>query len=740
MSYSGYSYQNNNYLQVYEFSREFIDVSEINGRWVSGGYGDEVGKSNHPVPEQIKAAVEGGDFRINDNYPPKENEYALIGREIDKYSVLAVATLAGDDKVRRMIAYRYFWLEKPAYQDIDGVGTLLDWWLNIEEPKFDFQWESNNSPLNYKTTYYSREESYQYFEKYKSHVQSIINQINYYPFVFQKEYAKSRNGLHYLALYLNKKYGTPIAWAWNVGWLEKPQRLTLICCSDETSYKNNSSYIQKHKRPFTDGNTNGNTHQSPSPQPNTPNSVQSRSSSQPNVPVNNQVWDNIKQCLLCIATNHVSDPNAGLQELADYIEKYPIKTWNWDRIIEQSMMDNPHQYCRTNYRALLVILGYRSVPAWLNKIETIDDDSLELQRQLLQICGDENKVKALKQLKRNMNIGIIELLEEYDSIENQPKSTINETKLPASIQKILCSKNLWSEHFHCLSQQMNQISNSIASVNSPSTSSQTQSHSRKKKQTSQLVSRLTSRFITIKNNIKLVPQKPLILGVLILVFLGVIVLREWPKYENQSSGGDTPKTEPANTQKTQNLGNYLESYIKNNDSEARENIKTSLQKLVDESTNMRKGDEYKWVKTKFINQIDLEYPSEGRNYITKVQTILNEIGYPVGKVDGQLGGQNSKMREEYYNFQNQHKQQENIDKKEIIKDSNPLNQGPTTWNALVNKLTDKQVSVTAEFLLTKIDKPSTEFNQYIQELEKCQTNPSLEYINCVNSLKNQRSK
>ena len=221
-----------NSVQVHEFSRVFVNVSFKDGKWVSGGYGDEVGKSNHPIPDPIKTAVEGGDFRIYDSYPPKENDYALIGREIDKYSVLAVATTVQDYHNRYAVAYRYFWLEKTAFQDIDGVGTLLIWWLIEGKPKFDFQWNPNNSTLNYITRYYSREETYKYFQQYQPHVQNIINNINYYPFVFQKKYAKSRNGLHYLALYLNKQYSTPIAWAWNVRWLDKPEKFSLISYAD----------------------------------------------------------------------------------------------------------------------------------------------------------------------------------------------------------------------------------------------------------------------------------------------------------------------------------------------------------------------------------------------------------------------------------------------------------------------------------------------------------------------------
>ena len=454
MSYSPYSDQQSNYLEVHEFSRGFIDVSEINGRWVSGGYGDEVGKSNHPVPEQIKAAVNQRDFRINDNYPPKENEYALIGREIDnKYSVLAVATLAGDDKVRRMIAYRYFWLEKPVSQDIDGVGTLLIWWINNEEPKFDFQWEPNHRTLNYITRYYSREESYKYFEQYKSYVQNIINKINYYPFVFQMTDANLPNGLHYLALYLNKNYGTPIAWAWNVPWLEKPQGLTLICCSDGISYKNNSKYIQKHKRILSNVNTYSNTHQPPSPQPNTPNFVgavsetvaQSRIDSQPTRTGNNQVWNKIRQCLLSIPRNPVSYSNSQLQELATYIEQYPIKDWNWDSIIDISMMNNSNQPAGTKYRALLVILGYISVPAWLDTMRNRNRESLEIQGQLVEFCRQHHHLKALKQLEDNIYVGILELLFQYKSLKNNYSSLQKCEQIKWLLKD---SNSFWANYFN----------------------------------------------------------------------------------------------------------------------------------------------------------------------------------------------------------------------------------------------------------------------------------------------------
>lgn len=55
-------------LQIHEFSREFIDIREKDGKLVSGGFGaSEIANATYPVPDKIKQAVNRGDLRINDS-------------------------------------------------------------------------------------------------------------------------------------------------------------------------------------------------------------------------------------------------------------------------------------------------------------------------------------------------------------------------------------------------------------------------------------------------------------------------------------------------------------------------------------------------------------------------------------------------------------------------------------------------------------------------------------------------
>ena len=113
-------------IQIHEFSSEFNEKRK-DGEIVSGGYKSEVGPGTIDVPRKIKEAVKRCDFEINGNYPPEGEDFALVAREIDEYSVLAVVRRIPEDGKRPVVAYRYFWLEKRQGEDIDGIGTLLIW-------------------------------------------------------------------------------------------------------------------------------------------------------------------------------------------------------------------------------------------------------------------------------------------------------------------------------------------------------------------------------------------------------------------------------------------------------------------------------------------------------------------------------------------------------------------------------------------------------------------------------------
>ena len=146
-------------LVIHQFSSGIIRPQQNKkGQWVSGGYDKEIAKaSSTDVPDKIKEAVntlsKGGwrGFGIPDAFPPQEDEFALIARELENYCVLAVANQQKDDANRRFIAYRYFWLDKQELKnknylnDFDGIATLLDYWKNKGNPQYDIKEWANDS-------------------------------------------------------------------------------------------------------------------------------------------------------------------------------------------------------------------------------------------------------------------------------------------------------------------------------------------------------------------------------------------------------------------------------------------------------------------------------------------------------------------------------------------------------------------------------------------------------------------
>ncbi|MDJ0729293.1 MAG: hypothetical protein QNJ33_04795, partial [Crocosphaera sp.] len=72
-------------VNIEEFSRKLLEPEEVNGKWVSTGFGKEIGLRTQEVPEIIENAVYNNLFRLNDNYPPAEGEIGLIAREFEQY-------------------------------------------------------------------------------------------------------------------------------------------------------------------------------------------------------------------------------------------------------------------------------------------------------------------------------------------------------------------------------------------------------------------------------------------------------------------------------------------------------------------------------------------------------------------------------------------------------------------------------------------------------------------------------
>ncbi|MEL4896856.1 hypothetical protein [Crocosphaera sp. Alani8] len=223
--------------KIYEFSRKFLEPkwSDTLNRYATTGFHKEIGWENKKVPKEIINAVDNHLLRINDNYPPSENDLALIARELQNYAILAIATRLMDDHYRPLVAYRYFWLKKPSKNDdIDGVGTLLKWWINQNNLCYQLR-PSSEHKINKKTPskllVLKNDLKQNFYEgEILKEIETKINQSHINLFIdFENlinEYKYQQ--FHTLTLILSQKYNVPLSWAYNVNKLENPEQFTLI--------------------------------------------------------------------------------------------------------------------------------------------------------------------------------------------------------------------------------------------------------------------------------------------------------------------------------------------------------------------------------------------------------------------------------------------------------------------------------------------------------------------------------
>jgi len=404
---------------IYEFSNELINTqySQKYQRYVSGGYGREVGPSNHPVPNAIQNAVNKNLFRINDNYPPEFGQIALIARDIDQYSVLAVATRESDDGNRPLVAYRYFWLDKSAGGNFDGIGTLLLWWLNNSKPQFEFKQTVAPKQL---VEVLSREQ----FDWCRPQVRQLLQQITYYPFAFliqQRDKLIQSAGLHYLALELNQRYQTPLAWAWNVSSLEAPKEFSLICCANNSAYNNVNQRLKGHKVDLV----NQAARSAPALQSAENRNHQSQERGEPSASTRNLAI-NLKESIKKIsqATNSQIEQSQ-LLKLVNILEEnlpLPNNQWDWNILNDQRIISHIGNESAMRYKALLVLLNpQEDIHSWLKNVnsqrnsDNIKAAAINVQAKLLDVCCQKNKKNAYRWFNNRIYAEIIQLLLECNS-------------------------------------------------------------------------------------------------------------------------------------------------------------------------------------------------------------------------------------------------------------------------------------------------------------------------------------
>ncbi|MDZ8105247.1 MAG: hypothetical protein RM338_06420 [Nostoc sp. DedQUE12a] len=410
-------------IPVYQFSRNFDNPhssAQHNNRWVSGGNIIDPEKKitlfNQEVPQEIRQAVLDGYFAINDSYPPAENDFALIAREIDdKYAVLAVANRQIDDRDRPTIGYKYFWLEK-TNPDIDGIGTLIFWWPY--DVKYQFDMEELNSASKPEIYHAQILNKMNFAEPWLEKIKETVNNFKYIPCtgVVKKEdweglpsYIK----LHYLSLGLSFRSDSLNAWAWNVQKLSFAENFVYILYStsadippnlykqplpdkiiitsndsqSDNSEKNSESTNQNENTPSDDAENKNSAQTENSDTCNDSQSDNSEKNSEstnqnPNTPPHDPENKNpneqknrvqppvqkIKTCLTEIARSFHSKNELDVkkaEELFGYLADY--SNINWSAFIDETTLNLTANAMSDIYKAeiYLIVIAYDQKQKWL---------------------------------------------------------------------------------------------------------------------------------------------------------------------------------------------------------------------------------------------------------------------------------------------------------------------------------------------------------------------------------------
>ena len=440
-------------IPIYQFCRGFDNVrySEVYGCCVSGGYAfEKIARWNHEVPPEIREEVINDYFKLNDNYPPEDNDFALIAREInDKYSVLAVANRQLDDGGRPTIGYKYFWLEKSS-PDVDGIGTLIYWWrdnqfqFNMAElvetsPQPIFEYQCEEVKINFYLQANWLEDTRKTVNDLKEIPKiSVVTKDNWQEL---PPYIK----LHYLALGLSLRANntnSPNAWAWNVQKLAHPDSFISIFYATQEDIPSN---IPKRNLPalhlVSPQTHNPNDPTPDKAQPESPTPLPSKTSN--SIPP--AVEKNIKSFLSSLAnTVNQNGLNEKIQELFGYLRDYADA--DWTNCIDKTRVTASSPYDIYPQLIYLVAPNNKSSENWLLKmVQSLEIDTkktspriLEFQRVLLEASFEYKDSLVNERLISSIYAGISYLLNQLMSTEK------GNNKIEFLLTQ---SQNVWSHYF-----------------------------------------------------------------------------------------------------------------------------------------------------------------------------------------------------------------------------------------------------------------------------------------------------
>jgi len=213
-------------IEIHEFSTG-IHVQERANGWVSLGFtGKYMNATINPIPPVVERSIANQEFALTEGSSTEKP--AIIGRIVgsgdDVWSVMAVVTRGQDETGRSAAFYRYF-----LCQGDHNLRFILTWWEQNQKPTFnplDFQ----DSPFLFMgesgQPHRTKEDESLPFAQDQAIVLPVENQRDLYTLniLAITKFNKSKNGL-------------PVAWAFNVEALEKPERFQVIQPASQKAYE-----------------------------------------------------------------------------------------------------------------------------------------------------------------------------------------------------------------------------------------------------------------------------------------------------------------------------------------------------------------------------------------------------------------------------------------------------------------------------------------------------------------------
>jgi hypothetical protein len=225
-------------IEIHEFSTG-IHFQERANSWVSLGFtGQYMNATINPIPTVVERSIANQEFALTEGSSTEKP--AIIGRVVgsgdDIWSVMAVVTRGQDEVGRSAAFYRYFLCKG----NHENLWRIIAWWESKNSPTFN--------PLDTKTVGQPNKlleenvrtwnDSDPEWRKLSSDTSPLLKPREHEE-IFRKSYILL-NQINALAIDKSdksNKNSLPIAWAFNVEALEKPERFQVIQPASPKAYE-----------------------------------------------------------------------------------------------------------------------------------------------------------------------------------------------------------------------------------------------------------------------------------------------------------------------------------------------------------------------------------------------------------------------------------------------------------------------------------------------------------------------